>query len=254
MFYRDLLLRGVLWSDKLGNTTCCILGSAMYNIFKNPEVKKSVNLNNWLNLGYYFWVILVWKILSTWLPFHLMSAFKSESAVYLSKKRFSFSFFCLNEFNFPSSSEIPAISGLNLEAFIVLYLRTSSVLQGHGLLWTFVSSLCFDFVFVVSWLGKTEEWILQISNSVCLYHHWFFLSSPHMLDTKTCSLFSLRFVLFILCCYLRPSLHDIIIYSMIITTFLPVIISQFSLTFTLYKILLHICHSFAYSNFSYFIG
>ena len=47
MFYRDLLLRGVLWSNKLGKYYMLyILGYLQcITLKKNPVVNKSVNLN-----------------------------------------------------------------------------------------------------------------------------------------------------------------------------------------------------------------
>lgn len=50
--------------------------SAMYNIKKKSCSKEICKFEqsqfHWLNLGsYYFWVIPVWKILSTWLPFRV---------------------------------------------------------------------------------------------------------------------------------------------------------------------------------------
>lgn len=77
--------------------------SAMYNIFKKSCSKEICKFEqskfHWLNLvSYYFWVIPVWKILSTWLPFHYLnvSMSKTESAISLSKKDFLFLSFCLN--------------------------------------------------------------------------------------------------------------------------------------------------------------
>lgn len=186
MFYRDLLLRGVLWSDKLGKYYMLyILGSAMYNILKKSwgkEICKFEQLIKSRKLLFLSHTSLENFVHLTTLPFNV-SMSKSESAIYLSKKDFPFLSFCLNKFNFPSSSEIPAISGLNFEAFIVLHLRTSSVLQGHRLFMNF----CFitQFVFILSLLshgwGKTEEWILgrHLTVSACIIIGSFLFLSSH---------------------------------------------------------------------------